>query len=90
VRRIAEIEGAWPTEAAVGQLDTDALQNAGIDFGQSQRSRRRFSRAASPPWIVEEQPACSVVRDHNGSGARLCLFQGRVEPALSFQIAEPR
>jgi hypothetical protein len=25
-------------------------------------SPRRFP----PPWIVEEQPACFVVRDHNG------------------------
>ena len=37
---------------------------------------RRFP----PPWSVEEQPACFVVRDHNGTGAPYVYFED--EPGL--------
>jgi hypothetical protein len=36
------------------------------------RNPRRFP----PPWTVEEQEACFIVRDHNGQALRLCLFTG--------------
>jgi hypothetical protein len=32
---------------------------------------RRFP----PPWIVEEQPACFVVRDHNGQALAYVYFE---------------
>jgi hypothetical protein len=30
--------------------------------------------AASPPWSVEEQSACFVVRDHNGQALAVVYF----------------
>jgi hypothetical protein len=34
-------------------------------------SERRFP----PPWSVEEQPACFVVRDHNGQALAYVYFE---------------
>jgi hypothetical protein len=34
------------------------------------QNARRFP----PPWAVEEHHACFIVRDHGGTGARICLF----------------
>jgi hypothetical protein len=31
--------------------------------------------AFPPPWIVEEQPACFVVRDHNGQALAYVYFE---------------
>jgi hypothetical protein len=34
-------------------------------------TERRFP----PPWFVEEQPACFVVRDHNGQALAYVYFE---------------
>ena len=39
-------------------------------------SQRRFP----PPWTVEEQPACFVVRDHSGQALAYVYFED--EPGL--------
>jgi hypothetical protein len=33
------------------------------------------ARPFPPPWIVEEQPACFVVRDHNGQALAYVYFE---------------
>jgi hypothetical protein len=33
------------------------------------------SRRFPPPWTVEEQPACFVVRDHNGQQLAYVYFE---------------
>jgi hypothetical protein len=33
------------------------------------------ARRFPPPWIVEEQPACFVVRDHNGQALAYVYFE---------------
>ncbi len=33
------------------------------------------SRRFPPPWSVEEQPACFVVRDHNGQALAYVYFE---------------
>jgi hypothetical protein len=38
---------------------------------RSQMTDRRFP----PPWIVEEQEACFVVRDHNGQQLAYVYFE---------------
>jgi hypothetical protein len=46
---------------------------------------RRFP----PPWIVEEQPACFVVRDHNDQQLAYVHFED--EPgAISGEAGRPR
>jgi len=32
-------------------------------------------RRSPPPWTVEEQPACFVVRDHNGQQLAYVYFE---------------
>jgi hypothetical protein len=39
------------------------------------------ARRFPPAWTVEEQPACFIVRDHDGPKARLHLFRGRAGAA---------
>jgi len=34
------------------------------------------ARRSPPPWTVEEQPACFVVRDHNGRALAYVYFEG--------------
>jgi hypothetical protein len=34
------------------------------------------ARRFPPPWSVEEQPACFVVRDHNGQAFAYIYFEG--------------
>ena len=33
------------------------------------------SRRFQPPWSVEEQPACFIVRDHNGQALAYVYFE---------------
>jgi hypothetical protein len=37
--------------------------------------RRRGGGIGSPPWAVEEQPACFVMRDHNGQQLAYVYFE---------------
>jgi hypothetical protein len=46
-------------------------------------TERRFP----PPWSVEEQSACFVVRDHNGQ-ALVCVFRGRARAQIGGEVAE--
>jgi hypothetical protein len=36
---------------------------------------RLLTAASRPPWIVEEQDACFVVRDHNGQQLAYVYFE---------------
>jgi hypothetical protein len=60
------------------------LQYAKLIFGlcQARRlppswstSQRERMRPFPPPWSVEEQPACFVVRDHNGQALVYVYFE---------------
>ncbi len=42
------------------------------------------------PWTVEEQPACFVVRDHNGNSCRTSTLRTSSGAALSGQAADAR
>jgi len=61
-----------------------------------QRRRPRTSNneltppAASPPWSVEEQPACFVVRDHDGQQLAYVYFEEEPGLAIGRQAAHPR
>jgi hypothetical protein len=46
---------------------------------------RRFP----PPWVVEEKPACFVVRDHNDQQLANVYFEDEPGAALSGQVAQP-
>jgi hypothetical protein len=46
-------------------------------------SARRFP----PPWTVEEQPACFVVRDHNGQQLAYVYFEDEPGLVLSGEAA---
>jgi len=48
------------------------------------------ARRFPPPWLVEEQDACFVVRDPRRAGARVCLFRGRAGTTLSGQAVHAR
>ena len=53
----------------------------GVMSAQLRQRRRPRSNneltppAASPPWSVEEQPACFVVRDHDGQQLAYVYFE---------------
>jgi hypothetical protein len=40
------------------------------------------SRRLPPPWSVEEQDACFVVRDHNGQALADVYFEEELAPRL--------
>jgi hypothetical protein len=40
------------------------------------------SRRLPPPWSVEEQDACFVVRDHNGQALAYVYFEEELAPRL--------
>jgi len=44
---------------------------ASVDQMPSAQAQRRFP----PPWSVEEQSACFVVRDHNGQALAYVYFE---------------
>jgi len=44
---------------------------AKISHGPAEESNRRFP----PPWFLEEQEACFVVRDHNGQQLAYVYFE---------------
>jgi hypothetical protein len=41
------------------------------------------SRRFPPPWSVEEQPACYVVRDHGGQALAYVYFEDEAAPSHS-------
>jgi hypothetical protein len=45
-------------------------------------TERRFP----PPWSVEEQSACFVVRDHNGQVLAYIYFENELRPAISREL----
>jgi hypothetical protein len=47
------------------------------------RRQGHAPRRFPPPWSVEEQKACFVVRDHNGQKLAYLYFEGRARPAIS-------
>jgi len=47
---------------------------------------RRFTL----PWSVEEQPACFVVRDHDGQQLAYVYFDDRRAPGPVVSITRPR
>jgi hypothetical protein len=53
---------------------------------------RADARASStpPPWSVEKQDACFVVRDANGQALSYVYFEDEPGQALSRQAADPR
>ena len=51
------------------------------------------TRRFPPPWTVEEQPACFIVRDHNGQALAYVYFEdepGRVSAAKLLSKDEAR
>jgi hypothetical protein len=45
-------------------------------FKSGQREKRNMTaRRFPPPWSVEEQAACYVVRDHNGHALAYVYFE---------------
>jgi hypothetical protein len=51
------------------------------------------ARRFPPPWTVEEQSACFVVRDHNGQALAYCYFEnepGRRSAAKLLERDEAR
>jgi hypothetical protein len=51
------------------RLHWHGFLSSGFSFVNA--SPRRFP----PPWTVEEQPACFVVRDHNGQALAYVYFE---------------
>jgi hypothetical protein len=49
-------------------------------------SARRFP----PPWSVEEQAACFVVRDHSGQALAYVYFEDEPGQAIGRQVAHTR
>jgi len=47
-------------------------------------------RRLPPPWTVEEQAACFVVRDHNGQQLAYVYFEDQPGRRFSGQIADAR
>jgi hypothetical protein len=46
-----------------------------------------LARRLPPPWSVEEQPACFVVRDHKGQELAYVYFENEPGRAISRQDA---
>jgi hypothetical protein len=44
------------------------------------------ARRFPPPWSVEEQDACFVVRDHNGQKLSYVYFEDEPKPAISRKL----
>jgi hypothetical protein len=48
------------------------------------------ARRFPPPWSVEEQDACFVVRDASGQALSYVYYESEPGPALSGQTAQQR
>jgi hypothetical protein len=48
------------------------------------------TRRFPPPWSVEEQDACFVVRDHKGQALTYVYFEHEPGPSLSGKAAYAR
>jgi hypothetical protein len=52
-----------------------------LKFNHSQKAKQLSganplpARRFPPPWSVEEQPACFIVRDHNGQALAYVYFE---------------
>jgi hypothetical protein len=44
----------------------------------------------APPWSVEEQAACFIVRDANGEALSYVYYESEPGPAISNQVAQQR
>ena len=55
--------------------------NARTRCHRANGARLLATRRFPPPWSVEEQPACFVVRDHNGQALAYIYFED--EPGQS-------
>jgi hypothetical protein len=47
------------------------------------------ARHFPPPWSVAEQPACFVVRDHNGQKLAYVYFEDKPECRFDFAARAP-
>jgi hypothetical protein len=57
--------GNFPRECATDNRDDDGARSFDLGVSTPPMTSRRFP----PPWSVEEQPLCFVVRDHNGQAS---------------------
>jgi hypothetical protein len=48
------------------------------------------ARRFPPPWSVEEQPSCLVVRDHNGQQLAYVYFEDEPWAQIGGEIIDPR
>src|SRR5215472_18354916 len=53
------------------------LSAVSASSGQTSRCETVTARRFPPPWSVEEQPACFVVRDHNGQQLAYIYFEDK-------------
>jgi hypothetical protein len=47
-----------------------------------------MARRFPPPWSVEEQPACFVVRDHNGQALAYVYFEDEPRRGSAAKLLE--
>jgi hypothetical protein len=66
--------------------DKEASISPSRDPTAAMNGGRRFP----PPWSVEEQEACFVVRDQDGQQLAYVYFRGRAGAAISGQAAQQR
>ena len=48
------------------------------------------ARRFPPPWTVEEQPACFVVRDHNGQALAYIYYEDEQGRRSAAKLLRPR
>jgi hypothetical protein len=60
-------------ENGLGKRMGSKQKNCGCH--RSLQHRKMPQRRFPPPWSVEEQPACFVVRDHNGQQLAYVYFE---------------